>query len=161
MNQLLDRQKAMEEPLNIALNYLSYQPRTVFEIKKHLEKKGFDHEIKHEVIEFLLERKYLNDRDFVELFVRSKVKYKARSKFAFKYQLKQKGVNSQTIDDVLEEYDDHELALKSVESKIKLWKTFEYEKFKKKAMNYLRYRGFSYEICVSTLNHYAELFDIR
>jgi len=44
-----------------------------------------------------------------------------------------------------------------VELKIKRWQSFDKNKFKKKLMNFLIYRGFNYEICITTLNHFKNL----
>lgn len=54
-------------------------------------------------------------------------------------------------------YDDQELAIKAIRPKFKQWQNFDNEKFKKKISNYLRYRGFNYDIILSTLNYMIEL----
>ena len=148
--------KEIRHPFNLAIKYLSYQPRTVHEMQKYIEKKGFGEDIVKKVIETLLEKKYLNDKDFTKLFIESKVRNKPKSKFAFQYELKKKGVCPSIIETVLERYDDQDLAFTAVRPKIKMWKNLDDEKFKKKMMNYLRYRGFSYEIFLSTLNHFKK-----
>jgi regulatory protein len=61
------------------------------------------------------------------------------------------------IEDVLKHYDDQDLALKAIEPKIKLWLHFDFEKFKKKGLNFLQYRGFTYEIAISILNKVTPL----
>jgi len=148
--------KEIRHPFNLAIKYLSYQPRTVYEMKKYIEKKGFDRDIVKEVIETLLEKNYLNDKDFAKLFIESKVRNKPKSKFAFQYELKKKGISPWIIDAVLEQYDDQDLAFTAVKPKIKMWKNLDAETFKKKMLNYLRYRGFNYDIFISTLNHFID-----
>ena len=39
---------------------------------------------------------------------------------------------------------------------IKIWKNLDMEKFKKKLMNFLQYRGFNYETCMAALNHFKK-----
>jgi regulatory protein len=150
---------SIKQPLNLALKYLSYQPRTIHEMQEYLEKKGFSKDMVKNIIEILLEKKYLNDKDFTKLFVEGRVKYKPKSKFAFRYELKKKGVNPSIIDGILEPYNDQDLALKSVEPKIKAWQNLDDDKFKAKMMNFLRYRGFDYDTCISTLNYFIESKD--
>ena len=94
-------------------------------MRKYIEKKGFDEDIAKKVIETLLEKKYLNDKDFAKLFIESKARNKPKSKFAFQYELKKKGICPSIIDMVLEQYDDQDLALTAVKPKIKLWKTLD------------------------------------
>ncbi len=143
--------------LNLAIRYLSYQPRTVHEMKEYLKKKAFKKDHITEVIQLLLEKRYLDDQNFASMFLQSKVKYKPKSKFAFSYDLKKKGINQTIIDEVLDDYDDNVLALKSIKNKFHLWVSLDDEKFKKKVMNFLRYRGFGYEVCHSTLSHFLAL----
>jgi len=153
---MLNDTKSIELPLNLAMKYLSYQPRTVYEMHRYIKKKGVSEDIIKKVIGFLLEKNYLNDMDFARLFVEGRVKNKPKSKFAFQYELKKKGINPSIIAVILEQYDDQDLALKSIRPKIRLWQNLDNEKLKKKMINYLRYRGFNYDICLSTLNHFME-----
>ena len=148
--------KSIKRPLNLAIKYLSYQPRTVYEMQEYIKKKGFSEDIIEKIIEILLEQNHLNDRDFSTLFIESKVRNKPKSKFAFQYELKKKGINPSIIDAILEQYDDQDLALKAVRPKIRMWQNLDEDKFKKKMMNFLRYRGFNYDICLSTLNFFLE-----
>ncbi|MBU2631244.1 MAG: RecX family transcriptional regulator, partial [Proteobacteria bacterium] len=60
------------------------------------------------------------------------------------------------IEAVLTPYDDQALALKAARPKIKLWQNLDDETFKKKMLNFLRYRGFSFDICISTLNQFIK-----
>ena len=147
--------KKTDPVFNLAIKYLSFQPRTVHETREHIQKKCFDDDIVEKIIEILLEKKYLDDNNYAKLFIESRVRNKPKSKFAFRYELKKKGVCSLIIDNVLEPYDNQTLAIKSVKPKIRLWQNFDDKKFKKKMMNYLRYRGFNYDICLSTLNYFS------
>lgn len=148
--------KSIQRPLNLAINYLSYQPRTIYEMQKYIEKKGFDEDIIQKIIDILLEQNYLNDKEFATLFVENRAKHNPKSKFAFQYELKKKGVNDSIIDSVLEPYDDNDLALKAIKPKIRIWRALDDEKFKKKILNFLRYRGFNYTICLSLLNFFSK-----
>ncbi len=151
--------QSIKKPLNLAMKYLSYQPRTVYEMKKYMERKGIEENDKGKIIKILLENNYLNDLDFAKLFIESRIKNKPKSKFAFRFELKKKGVTISIIDDILSQYSDQELAIKSVKSKLRLWRDFDHDQLKKKMINYLRYRGFTYDICLSTLNYFRESRD--
>jgi regulatory protein len=123
----------------------------------YLVKKGFDEDMINETIVKLLEQKYLDDEIFTRLFVESRVNYKPKSKFALAYELNQKGIKSAVIEDILKNYDDQDLALKAIEPKINLWLRLDFEKFKKKTLNFLQYRGFSYDIAISILSKFNQL----
>lgn len=141
-----------ENALELALRYLTHRPRSVYEMRVYLSKKGFNEEISSLTVELLLEKKYLDDEIFTRSFVESRKNYKPKSKFALAYELQKKGVESAVIEDVLKEYNDQDLALKALSSKIQLWAHLDCEKFKKKILNFLKYRGFNHEISVSLLN---------
>ena len=153
---MVNENKTITLALNLALNYLSYQARTIQEMQKYLKNKGFTEDIVKKIIEILLDKNYLNDKEFAKLFIETKIKTKPKSKFALEYELRQKGINPSDFEDILTAYDDESLALKAVKPKIKIWQTLDTDKFKKKMMNFLQYRGFSYDICLTTLNLFLE-----
>jgi len=152
-----NNKKSIEQPLMLAMKYLSYRPRSVHEIEEYIKKKGFDKNIVRETIEILLERNYLNDKAFTKLYIETMTRNRPKSKFAIEFALKKKGVDLSIIEPVLEQYDDQSLAIKAVGPKIEKWQSFDKNKFKKKLMNFLVYRGFNYEICITTLNHFKNL----
>ena len=143
-------------PLMLAIKYLSYQPRTTYEIKKYLDNKNFNMEIIGQVVATLMDKNYLNDKNFARFFIETMVKNRPKSKFAIGFALKKKGVDLSIFEPFLEQYDDYSLAVKAVTPKIKIWKNLDMEKFKKKLMNFLQYRGFNYETCMAALNHFKE-----
>ncbi len=159
MALLSDHPENIERPLQLSIRFLSYQPRTIYEVTEYIKKKGVDEDHAKKTIEFLVDKKYLDDTAFSKLFVQSKVRYKPKSKFALRYELNRKKVNPSIIEAVLEPYDDEDLALKAVTLKKRTWKNMAPETIKKKAMNFLRYRGFGYDISISTLNRFMNIND--
>ena len=151
--------KEIDKPLAMALNYLSYQPRTVHEMQTYMKKKGVNENLIGKIIEILLANHYLDDTSFAKLFVETRVRHKAKSKFAFHYELKKKGICSSIIDAALSPYEDTDLAMKAIRPKIKTWQQLDRPTLKKKMMNFLRYRGFDYEVCLSTLDQFIESMD--
>ena len=120
-------------------------------MKKYLEKKGFDRGVIKKIITNLMEESYLNDENFTELYVESMVKSRPKSKFAMGFALRTKGIDTSIIEPVLEQYEDFDLAEKAVKPKMRIWNNLDVEKFKKKLMNFLTYRGFNYDVCITTL----------
>ncbi|MGD9731728.1 MAG: regulatory protein RecX [Desulfamplus sp.] len=135
-----------------AIRYLTLRARSVDEMRKYLDKKGFDEQIIDAAIAKLEQDKLLNDHEFASMFVDQRERFKPKSKFALAFELKKKGVEADIIESCLIDIDEYQSALSAIESKIKLWQGYDREKFKKKVMNYLRNRGFSYEVCISTFN---------
>ncbi len=152
-----NREKTVELALTTAFRYLAGKPRTTLEMQAYLTKKKFDEHLINEVVEILLEKNYLNDKKYADLYVESMVKNRPKSKFALGFELRKKGIRSSYIEPALASYDDQILAVKAVNSKIRTWKNLNTEKFKKKMINFLTYRGFNYEVCMATLHHYQNL----
>jgi len=153
---MVNENKTITQALNLALNYLSYQARTIQEMQKYIKKKGVSEEIVEKIIKILLDKNYLNDKEFARLFLEARIKTKPKSKFAFEYELRKKGINPCDIEVLLKAYDDQDLALRALRPKIRTWQNLDTDKFKKKTMNFLQYRGFNYDICLSTLNLFLE-----
>jgi len=151
---MVNENKSITRALNLAARYLSFQARTLYEMQKYLDKKGLDKQTIKETLAILRDKNYLNDKEFARLFVQNRIKNKPKSKFALGYDLKKKGISASDYDAVLSPYNDQELAVKAVKPKINAWQALDDDKFKKKMMNFLQYRGFNYEICLSTLNHF-------
>ena len=59
-------------------------------------------------------------------------------------ELRQKGISNSIIDEVLAEVDDHKMAYKLAQKKLRRIQGLEWPEFRKKMKGYLGRRGFSY-----------------
>lgn len=144
--------KVFNRMLNLAYRYLSYRPRSIHEMTVYLKKKEEKTNLIPAIIDDLIKNKFLDDHQFTNWFIENRIKFKPKSKFAMGYELKIKGIQPSISEPVLSTYDDMTLALKAVHPKIMRWRTLAPDKLKKKTMNYLRYRGFSYSVCIHVFN---------
>ena len=89
-----------------ALVLLSYRPRTAAELRRRLERKGFDAALAEETVEALGGVGLVDDGSFSEVFVRDRVRLKPRGPRRLAQELRAKGVDAETaraaIDGVLE-----------------------------------------------------------
>ncbi len=138
--------------LNQAYRYLSHAPRSIYQMTEYLEKKSVDKPLISAVIDDLIEKKYLDDHQFAQSFVENRIRFKPKSGFALRFELKQKGISTSISEPILSCLDDFDLAKKSIQSKLNAWKAFDEKRMKKKVLNHLKYRGFSYDICIRVLN---------
>jgi regulatory protein len=136
----------MEKAVRMAVRYLSVRPRSIQEMTRYLEKKNQNHETISKVIELLKQYRYLDDDTFARLFIENRKTQKPKSRFALTYELKQKGICNQLIFDLLKDYDDHDMACRAISTKFEQWRHLEPEVRRHKALGYLRYRGFGYEV---------------
>ncbi len=135
---------------NTALAFLSRKMRTKQEVIKKLGEKDFSEEIISKVVEFLENYKYLNDKDYIEKFVRDKVKVNGHGKQKIMFELKQKGVDKFLIEDYFcedEDFEDEEYK-KAYELACKKASRLDLNEYKekKRVFDYLARRGFSYDV---------------
>lgn len=140
---------------NRALRYLSLRQRSEKEIVKYLSVREFTENAIEQAIARLKELKFLNDEEFGKSFARSRQVYKGRSKKFVSYELKQKGVDSTTIDKVLSDsQDDLQTAREFVMRKKRVYATMDKLKFREKMMRLLQSRGFSFDIIKKALEEF-------
>jgi len=144
-----DRYKAYRS----AINFLAYRARSQRETERHLNRKGFASEIINQTIARLHSQKYLDDLEFARAWLKSRTARKPGSKSALQFELNQKGVDGKIIKKLLEDIDNSELARTCVEKKLRIWGDLGREDFKKKILNYLKRRGFNYEVCLNAYRH--------
>ena len=82
-----------ERAKNIAIRYIGISKKTIYETKEKLFKKNFSDEIVNKVIEYLKELNYLNDKEYVILYIRQNINIEKYSIFEIKQKLRQKGID--------------------------------------------------------------------
>src|SRR5690606_12313431 len=88
--------------------YLGYRARSTHEVRKYLERKGFDPVMCEEVIQECVEQGYLNDQAFAQAWVEERAIRKGLGKNRLRHELKQKGISSSDIENVLQNIDEEE-----------------------------------------------------
>lgn len=144
---------------NIAINYLSYRKRSSKEIIDHLTKKGFARECAEDVTRQLQSAQMVNDLEFAHAFVLDRLKRKPTGQALLRMQLIAKGITSSMTDMVLAELispqSQQASALQAAKRKIQLTKyskrNLDEEKRRKRLLDFLIRRGFSYEIALKTI----------
>lgn len=137
-----------------ALDLISRRPRSEKEIRDYGFKKKWSAENTARVIARLREKKYLNDENFAQSFVRSRANLKNWSQRRLKMELAKKGISPDLTAKVLAENVefDEEISLKNLIKK----KRAHYSGDQQKFANYLIRQGFSFDLVKKNL---AEIND--
>ncbi len=130
-----------------ALHFLKFRPRSAAEIERYLEGKHFSLETITTTVNRLETHGLIDDAAFARLFVENRLRFRPRGAYALRFELKSKGISEAIIKTVLDGYDEERAAWEALLPKIKQWKTLEKKAFQKKAVDFLRRRGFSYATC--------------
>lgn len=138
-----------EKLIQYGLRISAKKRYTVFEMRKKLKQAGKKLENPREevidlVLERLLELKYLDDKAYIDDYVRDRVNFKPRGKLLLKKELQLKGLRKELIQDALknQNIDEFELAKKALEKKIFSWQKYPFEKQRNKAFLFLTSKGF-------------------
>lgn len=131
-----------------ALHFIGYKMRTVQEIRRKLAEKEFAEETIEEVIAFLEKYGYADDREYCRKYIREKLRMKPKSGYALKIELRQRGISSRIIDEVMGETEMDETgdAFRWLEKKSRGQWPPENEKKKKQLYDFLLRKGYSYDI---------------
>jgi regulatory protein len=156
--QSLEAEGAVETAYDRTLNYLSYRPRSRAEVERFLQKRGLS-EAQIEPVAQRLERAgLLDDEAFARYWVENRERHRPRGLRALRYELRQKGISTETIDRALASVDVPDSAYRSAGRKARQLAHLDREKFADKLVAYLARRGFDYEIARETAGRlWAEL----
>ena len=131
-----------------ALRLLRFRPRSVKEMAQRLKRKGHRGLIIARVIDELKEKNLLNDKVFAKLWIGSRMSLKPSGKNLIERELKSKGIDDESINTAFNEYegafDEYEMASSLARRKLERRKGIEGERAKKKLLDFLSRRGFSY-----------------
>ncbi len=126
-----------------AVRFLAVRPRSEHEVRQSLRLK----DVPPSVIDLALERLralgYLDDRAFAAFWTSDRRQFKPLSARALRYELRQKGVAADIIDEILAEQDDTEEAYRAAQSRIGRLRSARRDELRQKLMMFLARRGFA------------------
>jgi regulatory protein len=128
-----------------AIKFMNYRPRTESEIRQNLQKHNVPEPVQADVIQRLKQAGLLDDRRFADAWVENRADLHPRSRRALAYELKQRGVDQQLIQQSLEQVDDDQSAYQAAMRKSRKLQELDWQDFRKKMFGFLARRGFNYE----------------
>jgi len=134
----------------LAIKYLVYRDRSRNEMACYLSEKGFSAGIVDEILSFLLENNYINDKRFAMHFGKSRIENKKIGKLLLKQELRIKGIEGQTIENSLyllyKEYNEKEIAIACAKKKLPSYSSNSTEKVMARLARFLQRKGFPSDI---------------
>jgi len=130
-------------------NILARRMYSSSEIQKKLKEQGYTDEIINDVISMMERYGYVDDKTFAEEWVQSRTQNKPKGKIVIRRELKGKGIEEDTIDEVLDQVIDEskqtDLLLDMARRKARSYKNDDLISAKRKLQGYLIRRGFDFE----------------
>ncbi len=105
----------------------------------------------NQIISKLKEYNFINDVEFTKLWIGQRIKSKHKPLRVIEFELKQKGINKEIIDEVLSRFDesrtlDQESAEKLASKKLDFYRSLPPQKRREKVTSFLLRKGFNYDI---------------
>lgn len=148
----MEKDFTLESAKSKALNYLSFRDRTADELRRYLTGKGFPKDMVEQVLEWTLEYRMIDDRDFTSRWIENRKQLKPMGKRRIAFELKNKGIAEEIVQDQLEqltEEDEVQAALSLARSRLsRATRPITRERL----MAWLMRRGFSLDNCYKVVN---------
>tara|TARA_B100000963_G_scaffold224818_1_gene196032 strand:+ start:734 stop:1357 length:624 start_codon:yes stop_codon:yes gene_type:complete len=151
----IDNDEKLQSIKYKALNYLSYRPRSMSEIKTSLLKKGFHQDDIDKVLEELVAKGYLDDESFAKIYARYLIKIKRLGRIAVKNRFFVHNINQEILNPILDKlYEKYppDLLISEIVKKKKYPEDFDIIN-DKKLINHLKRKGFSWNEISTYFNH--------
>ena len=141
------QQDTLEVAFQKALHFISYRPRATAEVQKKLVEKGFSEPVVADTLDRLQRNGLLNDVQFAQAWVENRMAFRPRSRRVMAFELRQKGLVDETIDQALDEQVDEEaLAYQAGQRQARRLASLDLKAFRLKLGAFLGRRGFSYDV---------------
>lgn len=139
-----EKAKALEKVVAFA----SLRPRSKKEIMDYFRRKNTNVLIHWYLIEKLEKYGLLDDNKFAQWWVRQRLEFKHKSKKDITFELRQKGIDSNIIKNVLDdsEIDEVKIASELIAKKLYKWQKYEEDVRRQKISQYLAGKGFSWDV---------------
>jgi regulatory protein len=146
----LRTQDDIDKAVQAALHFLAARPRSRTEVERRLMEKGHAPEAIDMALTRLEKRDYVDDAAFAAYWVENRSRFRPRSAAAMRYELRQKGVDSETIQTALSEIDEESTAWAAIEHQLDRWQGLTKEELDRRITTYLARRGFGFELARKT-----------
>lgn len=144
-----------KDPLTYALYLVELRDRSVGEVREKMQRKKFDEKAITGVVDFLIEKNFLNDKRFAERFIKEKSELSHWGKHRINIELKKRHITNEIIDSVQNNRSENS-ELAAAREAADLWrrknKNCPKEKVYSRLGGFLSRRGFSYDLVKEILN---------
>ena len=148
--KLAEFQKTYEKITKFA----TLRPRSEKEIKDWLKKKKVHQSLHKELFNRLKRLELVDDKKFARWWVEQRLNFRPRSKRAMVYELKNKGISKEIIEEIfsIQRIDEEKIAEKLLKSKNYRWRNLPGAEARKKMAAFLQRKGFGWPIIKKALD---------
>jgi len=159
INQLKRFQKEREAE-RVAINYLSYKPRSINELRRKLWTKKISDAMIDITIEKMKNYGYLDDEKYARDWIEERIRTRGFSSSKIKSELFLKGISKEIIENNLTEIYTPELEIKTAKriakKQIRKYKALDKKVIRRRIINFLLRKGYNYSVIESILPEILE-----
>ncbi len=151
----LDKKEALSRVQFIC----SKQEKCCSEIRKKLQSWGINSQEQEEIIDSLIDDKFIDENRFTPVFVRDKFRFNRWGRIKIAYHLRQKQIPSDIIENALQEIDEQEYIstlTNLLQSKLKGLKEVDKYQLKAKLLRFIQSRGFESNLANNIIEELLE-----
>ena len=100
----MDEERDFQRAKELAINYISYRPRSSNEVRSHLIQKGYSFPLADRVVDYLTQNNYLNDLEFARKWYLSRLLKGGYGPFLIRSELMEKGISSEICQELRERF---------------------------------------------------------
>jgi len=142
----LQSEDSREVAFQKAINLLSHRDRTEVEVRDHLRGYGVTDEIAGEILERLRRSSLVDDQRFTQNWIENRSEFRPRSRRALAYELRQKGIPEDAIQEALEDFDEDSAAYRAALRQARKHAALDWPEFRQKMLSHMARRGFSFDV---------------
>jgi regulatory protein len=137
------------------MKYVVFKKRTEHEVKNKLKNLDYSNDTISDIIEYLKETEFIDDKKYVDKYLKDIIKLKKCSVLEIKYDLLKRGIDDNLIDNIInQDLYDYELS-SAIDLAIKKSKSYDIEKIKR----YLASKGYSSSNISKAIDNLRKLID--
>ncbi|MBI2908823.1 MAG: RecX family transcriptional regulator [Chloroflexi bacterium] len=141
----------LHKGMEAAVRFLSYRPRSQAEVRTRLLRNHPDWVVES-VLQKLKDQRLIDDAAFAQFWKENRDAFRPRSRRLLSQELRRKGVDSETVAEVIQSLDEESSAYLAARGKAASLHGLCYRDFRRKLGSYLNRRGFDYSVSASVVN---------
>lgn len=133
---------------NYAIKLLSYNSKTEKGMYDSLKKKGYDEALIEKTINYLKDKRYIDDLEYAKLFIKDRTNVNRYGPNRIKFDLLKKGISNEIIEStlVIEPDEEYESGYELANKRVKRYEGQDKYAVYRKLGGFLQRKGYSYDV---------------
>lgn len=135
----------IQSALPKAEKFCAYQERSIYEVKQKLDRLGLSSSVQKKIIDILIEKDFINEDRYCELFIRSKINQNSWGPYKITQELKKRQISDELIQKYMDKFpvEKHdEILNKLISHKMRTIKENDIFKKKQKILRFAYGKGY-------------------